>query len=185
MSIQTVRSICFECHSRCGVILEVKDSKLIGVKGDPDHPTATLYLPKGRAAMEIIYHPERITKPLIKAGGKDSTRFEEASWDKALDIIAENLMKAKDKWGAESVVFGTGTTRGMAPYLNRFLTLFGSPNFMAPSNMSGGPIVLAVQPHAASAWWTRIMPTAPASSCGHTTPRHHGRGSICMISMAA
>jgi anaerobic selenocysteine-containing dehydrogenase len=138
-----VRSICFECHSRCGVILEVEDGKLLRVQGDPDHPHSHGYTcPKGRAASEMIYHPDRITSPLVKAGGKGSTRFEKVPWDKALDIIAGNLLEAREKWGAESVVFGTGTTRGMAPYLNRFLTLFGSPNFMAPSNMSGGPIVL-------------------------------------------
>jgi anaerobic selenocysteine-containing dehydrogenase len=163
MSMKTVRSICFECHSRCGVILEVKGGKLIGVKGDKEHPHSHGYTcPKGRAAMEIIYHPERITKPLVKVGKKESTRFEEASWDKALDIIAENLMAAKEKWGAESVVFGTGTTRGMAPYLNRFLTLFESPNFMAPSNMSGGPIVLG---SAATCGFGLVDPDYASSSC--------------------
>ena len=35
-----IQSICFECHSRCGVLLEVKDDKLAGVKGDKTHPTA-------------------------------------------------------------------------------------------------------------------------------------------------
>jgi thiosulfate reductase/polysulfide reductase chain A len=143
MSPKNVRSICFECHSRCGVILEVKEGKLTGVKGDPDHPHSHGYTcPKGRAASEMIYHPDRITKPLVKVGPKTGKQFEETSWDNALNIIAERLLESREKWGAESVVFGTGTTRGMAPYLNRFLTLFGSPNFMAPSNMSGGPIVV-------------------------------------------
>jgi anaerobic selenocysteine-containing dehydrogenase len=143
MHKQQIKSICFECHSRCGVFLEVKDGRLVGIKGDPDHPFSHGYTcPKGRAAMEIIYHPERITRPLVRAGGKESGRFEEASWEKALSIIAERLLDCRSRWGAESVVFGSGTTRGMAPYLNRFLALFGSPNFMAPSNMSGGPIVI-------------------------------------------
>lgn len=143
MSAQKIKSICFECHSRCGVILEIAGGRLTGVKGDPDHPFSHGYTcPKGRAAMEIIYHPERITRPLVKIGGRDSGRFEDASWDKALSIIAERLLDSRSRWGAESVVFGSGTTRGMAPYLNRFLARFGSPNFMAPSNMSGGPMVL-------------------------------------------
>ena len=143
MNTQRIKSICFECHSRCGVFLEVKDGRLTGVKGDPDHPHSHGYTcPKGRAAMEIIYHPERITKPLVRIGGKEKGRFEEASWDKAMSVVAERLLDCRSRWGAESVVFGSGTTRGMAPYLNRFLGLFGSPNFMAPSNMSGGPIVI-------------------------------------------
>ena len=143
MSKQTVKSICFECHSRCGVLLDIEDGRLASVKGDKDHPFSHGYTcPKGRAAMEIIYHPDRITTPLMRSGRKASGRFEPCSWDTALDRIAEELLHIREKWGAESVVFGSGTTRGMAPYLNRFLTLFGSPNFMAPSNMSGGPIVV-------------------------------------------
>jgi len=163
MGSRKVRSICFECHSRCGVILEADNGRLIRVTGDPDHPHSHGYTcPKGRAAIEIVYHPERITKPLVKVGGRQSTRFEATSWDRALDIVASGLLDAKQKTGPESVVFGTGTTRGMAPYLNRFLSLFGSPNFMAPSNMSGGPIVLG---SAATCGFGLVDPDYANSSC--------------------
>ena len=143
MTSKTVRTICFECHSRCGVLLDVENGKVTGIRGDKTHPHSHGYIcPKGSACMEILYHPERITSPLVKTGGKDSARFEAVSWDKALGIVAENLLAAKKKYGPESVVFGSGTTRGMAPYLNRFLNRLGSPTFMAPSNMSGGPIAI-------------------------------------------
>ncbi|MDA3898226.1 MAG: hypothetical protein PF482_18990 [Desulfobacteraceae bacterium] len=39
-----IQSICFECHSRCGVLLEVKDGKLTGVKGDKTHPYSHGYV---------------------------------------------------------------------------------------------------------------------------------------------
>lgn len=144
MGKKTVNTICFECHSRCGVKVTVENGRVTGVTGDKNHPFSRGYTcPKGRACAEMIYHPDRITTPLIKTGGRESTRFEKATWDEALDLIAERLLTYREKWGAESVVFGSGTTRGMAPYINRFLKLFGSPNFMAPSNMSGGPIALA------------------------------------------
>ena len=143
MNSKIIRTICFECHSRCGVLLEVKEGKLVGIKGDKEHPISHGYLcPKGRACMEIIYHPERITKPLIRSGTKGKGQFEAVSWDRALDVIAERLLDYREKWGAESVVIGTGTTRGMGPWINRFLTFFGSPNYMAPVNMSGGPLEL-------------------------------------------
>ena len=145
------------------MILEVKDGRLAGVKGDPGHPHSHGYTcPKGRAAAEIIYHPDRITKPLVKTGPRTGSRFEETSWDSALGIISERLLESREKWGAESVVLGTGTTRGTAPYINRFLTLFGSPNFMAPSNMSGGPIVLG---SAATCGFGLVDPDYANSSC--------------------
>lgn len=143
MTTTEVQTICFECHSRCGVILSVKDGRIVGIKGDKEHPFSHGYTcPKGRACMEMIYHPDRITTPLIKVGSRQGTRFEKATWDDALGLIADRLLQYRENFGAESVVFGSGTTRGMAPYLNRFLMQFGSPNFMAPSNMSGGPIAL-------------------------------------------
>ena len=163
MTRKTIKTICFECHSRCGVIVSVKDGKIEGIKGDRDHPFSHGYIcPKGRACMEIIYHPERITKPLARKNGKKSGSFEPLSWDSALDIISERLLESRDKWGAESVVFGSGTTRGMAPYLNRFLSLFGSPNFMAPSNMSGGPIVVG---SAATCGFTLVDPDYAETGC--------------------
>jgi len=139
MESKIVKSICFECHSRCGVVLSIENGRLTGMKGDKDHPISPGYIcPKGAANAEIVYHPERITTPLVRKNGG----FVETSWDHAVSMISDKMNDAREKFGAESVVFGSGTTRGMAPYLNRFLTAFGSPNFMAPSNMSGGPIVM-------------------------------------------
>jgi thiosulfate reductase/polysulfide reductase chain A len=163
MSTKTIKTICFECHSRCGVLVEVKDGRIEGIKGDKDHPFSHGYLcPKGRACKEIVYHPERITEPLVRKKGKKSGSFEPVSWDVALDIISEKLLESGDKWGAESVVFGSGTTRGMAPYLSRFLSIFGSPNFMAPSNMSGGPIVVG---SAATCGFTLVDPDYAKTDC--------------------
>ncbi|MFP4477383.1 MAG: molybdopterin-dependent oxidoreductase [Desulfatibacillaceae bacterium] len=163
MAVEKVRTICFECHSRCGCHVEVDNGRIVGIKGDKAHPHSHGYLcPKGRACAEIVYHPERITKPLLRVGDRNSGRFEEASWDKALDVVAENLLAAKEKHGPESVVFGSGTTRGLAPYLNRFLALFGSPNFMAPSNMSGGPIVVG---SAATMGFTMVDPDYANAKC--------------------
>ncbi len=163
MAVKRVRTICFECHSRCGVLLDVENGKVAGIRGDKTHPHSRGYIcPKGKACMEIMYHPDRILKPLMKVGGKDSGRFEEVSWEAALDAVAENLLTVKDKHGPEAVVFGSGTTRGMAPYLNRFLALFGSPTFMAPSNMSGGPIVMG---SAATCGFTLVDPDYANSRC--------------------
>ncbi len=104
MGTEHVRTICFECHSRCGVILEIKDGKVLDIKGDKDHPHSHGYTcPKGRACMEIIYHPDRITQPLVRVGDKHSGKFEKVSWDKALDVVAENLQASVEKSGPESV----------------------------------------------------------------------------------
>jgi len=113
MGSKNIRTICFECHSRCGIFLEVTDNKLTGIKGDKEHPLSKGYLcPKGKACMEIVYHPERITKPLVRTGNRGEGGFKPVSWDHALDMISRRLLEIREKWGAESFAVGTGTTRG-------------------------------------------------------------------------
>lgn len=66
---QSVKTICFECHSRCGVMLTIEDGRFTGVKGDKDHPISRGYIcPKGAAAPEIVYHSQRITRPAKETG---------------------------------------------------------------------------------------------------------------------
>ena len=145
MSIKTVKTICFECHSRCGVLLDVEYGKVVSIKGDKDHPFSHGYTcPKGRAVREIIYHPDRITHPLRRVGAKGEGKFEKISWDEALDTISKHLLETRDQYGAEAVVFGGGTTRGFRPWIFRFAGLFGTPNYYGPVNYSGGPLALGI-----------------------------------------
>ncbi len=140
-----LKSSCFEagCHARCGVLIEVEDGKILSIKGNKEHPFSQGFMcPKGRAFREVVDHPERITRPLMRTGERGSGRFEPVSWDRALDTIAERLLENREKYGAESLVFGAGTVRGNHPHINRFLANYGSPNFMSPINMSGGPLIM-------------------------------------------
>jgi thiosulfate reductase/polysulfide reductase chain A len=133
VSVKNIRSICFECHSRCGVILEVTGDKLTGIRGDKDHPFSKGFLcPKGKAVMEIIYHPERVTKPLVRTGSRGQGRFSPVSWDEATGLISEKLLGIREKDGAEAFAVGTGTTRGIPPFLHRFMAAYGSPNYFSP-----------------------------------------------------
>jgi anaerobic selenocysteine-containing dehydrogenase len=146
MGSKIVKSSCFEagCHSRCGVLLEVKDGKIVSITGNKEHPLSQGYMcPKGRAFREVVDHPERISRPLIRVGEKGSGRFEPISWDQAIETIADRLLEIRKKYGAEALVFGAGTVRGNHTHINRFLALYGSPNFMSPINMSGGPVIMA------------------------------------------
>ena len=52
---------------------------------------------------ERLYHPDRLLKPLRRTGKKGEGRFEEISWDAALDLIAEKFLAEEAEFGAESV----------------------------------------------------------------------------------
>ena len=50
---------------------------------------------KGRFSWEFVNHPDRLTTPLIKENGE----FRKATWDEALDKIADGLKANKGKAG--------------------------------------------------------------------------------------
>ena len=83
----------------------MKDEKLVKVTGDPDSPTSQGYLcVKGKSAPELLYHPDRLKFPMKRAGSRGENKWQRITWDEALDRVSEELLKAKQHFGAESIV---------------------------------------------------------------------------------
>ena len=60
---RTVRTMCpMNCHpTLCGMLVDVEDGRLVGVRGDPDNPDSRGFLcVRGHAAREIIDNPKRL-----------------------------------------------------------------------------------------------------------------------------
>jgi anaerobic selenocysteine-containing dehydrogenase len=99
-------SVCpHDCPSACALEVEVVDGTRIGrVYGAPDQAyTAGVICAKVARYAERVHHPDRVTHPLRRVGPKGSGRFERVSWDEALDVVAENFLRAEREFGAESV----------------------------------------------------------------------------------
>jgi len=108
---QVIPTTCQSCHCECGVLVEVKDGRVVSVKGDPDHPLSKGFTcPKGRAAGDLVYHPDRIKYPLKRVGDKGSGRWQRISWGEALDTISGEFKKVIEREGplALCVALGTG-----------------------------------------------------------------------------
>ena len=100
--IDFVRSICTYCGTGCGLLLIVKDGKIVGTRPWPEHPISQDKLCiKGWNVHEFVYHEDRLTKPLVKEG--DS--FKEVSWEQALKLVAGKLGGIRDKDGPDSIAF--------------------------------------------------------------------------------
>lgn len=135
-----IKSHCRMCHGGCGVHVFVKDGKVAKIIGDPECPInhGTL-CSKGLASIQLLYHPDRLTYPVKRVGPKASGRWERISWDEALDAIAEKILGYKEKFGAESVVFGYGTGRENEAVIYRIANLLGSPNVLTAGHFCYGP----------------------------------------------
>jgi predicted molibdopterin-dependent oxidoreductase YjgC len=88
----------------CGFYLDVRDGRIVGVIPSKSNIVSKGYLcVKGWHSHEPIQHPDRLKKPLIKENGK----FKEASWDVALDYVANRLKEIKEKYGPDALAVCT------------------------------------------------------------------------------
>jgi len=130
------RAFCALCRSRCGCIAVVEGGdRLVAIEPDPSHPTGAALCAKGRAAPELVAHPERLLHPLrrTRPKGDPDPGWERISWDEALEATAEALRGAAAEAGPESVAFGVTSPSGTAisdagPWVERLIHAFGSPN---------------------------------------------------------
>lgn len=135
-----VKSVCRMDHGGCGVIVNIEDGRISGIAGDKDNPDTRGYqCVKGRAALERVYHPDRLKYPLKRVGKRGSRIWEPISWNAAYDIIATKLSQLRRDYGAESVVLATGTERGYLHIFWRFCSVFGTPNGISTSHICFQP----------------------------------------------
>ncbi len=93
-------TICPYCGVGCGLILQTRAGKVVGVRGDRKNAVNRGHMcVKGRFGYGFIHHKDRLTRPLVK---KDGT-FVESTWDEALDLVASKLAEIKRKDGPDSL----------------------------------------------------------------------------------
>jgi len=96
------RSTCPYCSVSCGVIIHTLGDKaknvtaqVVHVEGDPDHPINRGTLcPKGASLYNEITNDRRLLKPVVRRPG--SNRWEDISWDQAINEIAHHIKKTRD-----------------------------------------------------------------------------------------
>ncbi|MEO9772944.1 molybdopterin oxidoreductase family protein [Roseibium sp.] len=94
-----------DCPSTCALEVQFDaDGTIRRLKGARDNAyTAGVICAKVARYAERLYHPDRLLKPMRRVGAKGEGRFEEISWEAALDLIAEKFLAAEAEFGAESV----------------------------------------------------------------------------------
>ena len=135
---RVVATFCELCFWRCGVLAHVKKDPLTGrervskIKGNPDHPLSRGKLcPRGTGGVGLLYDPDRLQKPLIRVSKRGQDVFEEASWDAALNKVAEGMLKVRQRYGPERLaLFSHGFGGSWFKHLTK---AYGSPNIAAPS----------------------------------------------------
>lgn len=128
---QFVLSVCTACPGGCGVRARRIGDRIVKVDGNPLDPISGGRLcPKGQAAIQALYHPDRVRVPMRRVGPRGSlASFRPATWDAALAQIAGRLRSIRDEQRPESVVLIRGADRDLGTRVaRRFIAALGSPN---------------------------------------------------------
>lgn len=101
--LRETKSVCPYCGTGCGVLIQHDGQRMLGVRGDPDHPANFGRLcTKGRTLHQTVAGPDRALRPLLRdrAGGEQPL-----AWDAALDLAARRFARIIREHGPRSVAF--------------------------------------------------------------------------------
>ncbi|MBI3959539.1 MAG: molybdopterin-dependent oxidoreductase, partial [Chloroflexi bacterium] len=133
-----VPSVCLLCPSGCGLWGRVVDGRLVKLEGSPLHPINQGTLcPKGQAAPELLYNPDRIRSPLRRVGERGAGQWEAIPWETALSLVADRLSTLRQNEHPERLAFLYGEARGqMRDLITRFAHTIGSPNAISHDSLN-------------------------------------------------
>lgn len=134
--IETKAAICGLCPGGCAVNVQVEDGKLVQVQPRKGVPFGAICL-RGKHSGEVVHSEDRLKKPLLRVGERGEGRFREATWDEALDFVAEQVKAIGAKYGPQAVASHSGRGAFEQSLLDfncgdlvasSLLLPFGSPN---------------------------------------------------------
>ena len=131
---RVVDSACQFCNSLCRLKVQLKDGRVIGIKGETADPVQAGELcVKAELMPQLVYNRFRLTRPMRRVSGKKGSadsKFEPVSWDEALDEVARRMLALRDAGEARTIANRTSgrLLRGTGSLVGRLFELLGSPN---------------------------------------------------------
>src|SRR5687768_4243676 len=137
-------SVCPLCPSGCGLTVRVMDAdadvvrdgkagvvQILAAKkleGAPDHPVNRGGLcARGQAAIQVTYHPDRITQPLKRSGNRGEGRYDAISWDDAIAEVVGKLSELQSGGNSRALMYLSRPTGGhRGALIAEFLRAFGA-----------------------------------------------------------
>jgi len=138
--MQHVYSICLMCTVRCPIKVMVKNDDVKLIEGNP-HVAGIegSICPKGAAGVNLLNDDQRVKSPLIRTGPRGAGQWREATWEEALDYVAEKLKEIKEKHGPRSIAL-TERAHLNSHISKTFMKAIGSPNYFTHDSCCKGSL---------------------------------------------
>lgn len=94
-----------DCPDACSLAVSVDDGRVTAIAGTQANPSTGGYIcAKVSHFAEHMSCPERLLHPAIRTGSKGSAQFRRASWDEALQLVADRLLEVRQRHGGEAIL---------------------------------------------------------------------------------
>ena len=104
------------------------------IDGNPADPKSRgMLCARGQGGVSFIYDPDRLQAPMVRTGERGEGKFQEVTWEEALDESAAKLLAIAEEYGPESVAI-FGHTSGDFWFTDYFAQAWGTPNAAKPSS---------------------------------------------------
>jgi thiosulfate reductase/polysulfide reductase chain A len=137
---RTVYSMCGMCAVRCPMEVKVEDGRVTWLQGNThDKAIGASLCAKGAAGLAFEADDQRPQTPLIRSGPRGSGQWRRASWDEALDHIADKLKDTVETFGPRGIALSDrgGFFNDLA---RTFVKALGSPNYFNHDVTCGGNV---------------------------------------------
>ncbi|HHT9126811.1 MAG TPA: molybdopterin-containing oxidoreductase family protein [Candidatus Brocadiia bacterium] len=133
---KAIPTTCYNCSANCGIYGFTEYGRVVKIEGVPENPNNRgKTCGKGQAGLNMVYDEERLLTPLKRTGARGKGRWEQISWEQALDEITNRLKELKEKGTPEQLVFEAEGSPMTELIARRFLNAFGSPNAVVHSRL--------------------------------------------------
>jgi thiosulfate reductase / polysulfide reductase chain A len=128
------------CTVRCPIKVLVDNDDVVWLQGNP-HVAGIegAMCAKGSAGVALLHDHERPQHPMIRTGARGAGKWRRASWDEALDYVADKLKTIIQEHGGQSVLFGERTN--LNTHISKtFAKAIGSPNHFTHDALCKGSV---------------------------------------------
>lgn len=139
---------CQLCNAQCGMVALVDQGRVVGVAGDPADPGSRGELcGKGQQTPALLYAPDRLRYPQMRAGGRREAAWSRATWSESIAFIADRLERLRARHGPEALAIYMGSTNQTVDTMmvRRFARVFGTPNVTRTWSVCVGPKTIAYE----------------------------------------